>query len=403
MNYAQTIDWLFEKLPMYQRQGAASYKPNLDRIHDLCEYLSQPHKKFPSIHVAGTNGKGSTCHMIASILQTAGYKVGLYTSPHLQDFRERIRLDGKKISKQNVIDFVAQHQPYFETHQMSFFEMTVGMAFDFFSNQSVDIAVIEVGLGGRLDATNVLTPEVSVITNIGLDHTQFLGNSLKEIAQEKAGIIKKNTPVVIGEFQKETFPVFQKIAHQNNAPLFLASESVSENFSTDLQGNYQLKNRQSAIQAVRLLRQFTVSESQIKLGLQQVVSQTGLKGRWSVLGHSPKIICDVAHNYEGLSLVMSQIREESFERLHIVFGSVSDKSLDRIFSILPKDAQYYFCAPAISRAMPVSVLERKAQELDLSSQTFESVIEAYRSALHNALPNELVFVGGSTFVVAEID
>lgn len=403
MNYAQTIDWLFEKLPMYQRQGAASYKPNLDRIHDLCEYLRQPHKKFPSIHVAGTNGKGSTCHMIASILQTAGYKVGLYTSPHLQDFRERIRLDGKKISKQNVIDFVAQHQPYFETHQMSFFEMTVGMAFDFFSNQSVDIAVIEVGLGGRLDATNVLTPEVSVITNIGLDHTQFLGNSLKEIAQEKAGIIKKNTPVVIGEFQKETFPVFQKIAHQNNAPLFLASESVSENFPTDLQGNYQLKNRQSAIQAVRLLRQFTVSESQIKLGLQQVVSQTGLKGRWSVLGHSPKIICDVAHNYEGLSLVMSQIREESFERLHIVFGSVSDKSLDRIFSILPKDAQYYFCAPAISRAMPVSVLERKAQELDLSSQTFESVIEAYRAALHNALPNELVFVGGSTFVVAEID
>jgi dihydrofolate synthase/folylpolyglutamate synthase len=403
MNYAQTIDWLFEKLPMYQRQGAASYKPNLNRIHNLCEYLRQPHSKFPSIHVAGTNGKGSTCHMIASILQTAGYKVGLYTSPHLHDFRERIRLNGEKISKQNVIDFVAQHQHYFETHQMSFFEMTVGMAFDFFSKQSVDIAVVEVGLGGRLDATNVLSPEVCVITNIGLDHTQFLGSTLREIAREKAGIIKENIPVVIGEYQKETYPVFEEIANQKNAEIHLASEQIKQLYMSDLRGLYQAKNTKTAVQAVRLIKQLSVSESQIKMGLKQVVSQTGLKGRWSVVSDYPKVIMDVAHNFEGLSLVMHQLGEESFEKLHIVFGSVSDKSLERIFSILPKEAQYYFCAPVISRAMSVSSLERTAQEYKLSNQAFDSVTEAYRSALKNASPSDLVFVGGSTFVVAEVD
>lgn len=403
MNYTQTIDWLFERLPMYQRQGAASYKPNLDRIHDLCSYLGQPHSKFPSIHVAGTNGKGSTCHMIAAIYQNAGYRVGLYTSPHLHDFRERIRIGGVVIPKQYVVDFVCQHQSYFTKNQLSFFEMTVGLAFNYFANQKVDIAVIEVGLGGRLDATNIISPLVSVITNIGLDHTQFLGDTLEEIAQEKAGIIKEKTPVVIGEYQKETYPVFEQIARQMRSEIYLASKRITDNYLSDLKGGYQTKNIKTAVQTVRLIKQFPVQDSQIKEGLLKVASQTGLKGRWTVLKDKPKVILDVAHNYEGLSLVMKQLFQESYDQLHVVFGSVSDKQLDSIFSILPKKAQYYFCAPKINRAMPVDSLQECANKQGLKGLAYESVATAFAHALDRAKPADLVFVGGSTFVVAEIN
>ncbi len=390
---------------MFQRQGSTAFKKDLTNIKAFCMVLQEPQNSFPSVHVAGTNGKGSTSHMIASVLQAAGYKVGLYTSPHLKDFRERIRVNGQPIDESTVIDFIEEHQSFLEHQQLSFFELTVGMAFEYFSSQEVDIAVIEVGLGGRLDSTNIIKPLVSVITNIGLDHTQFLGETLKEIAFEKGGIIKRETPVVIGEFQDEVIEVFQDLAKAVNAPLFIAEHLINEDFETDLLGVYQLKNMKTAVQCLFLLEQmgFEISREQIKDGLKNVSRNTGLKGRWQVIGESPKVICDTAHNREGLSIVMTQLQRESFNSLHMVLGVVNDKDLSLILSLFPKNASYYFCKPDIPRGLSAELLKEEASKYGLYGDIFESVGAAYENALQKASSDDLIFVGGSTFVVAELD
>jgi len=390
---------------MFQRQGSTAFKKDLTNIKAFCDVLNEPQNSYPCIHVAGTNGKGSTSHMIASVLQTAGYKVGLYTSPHLKDFRERIRINGQPINESAVIDFIESHQSFLEQQQLSFFELTVGMAFDYFASQKVDIAVIEVGLGGRLDSTNIINPLVSVITNIGLDHTQFLGETLKEIAFEKGGIIKKETPLVIGEFQEEVIEVFQDLAKAVHAPIFIAEQLISETFETDLLGNYQIKNIKTAVQCILLLDQmgFEISHDLIREGLKYVSRNTGLQGRWQVLGDNPKVICDTAHNREGLLLVMSQLEKEIFENLHIVLGVVNDKDLGNILSLMPKKASYYFCKPDIPRGLSAELLKEEALKHQLYGDIFESVDAAYQDALEKAGSDDLIFIGGSTFVVAELD
>ncbi|MFD0862820.1 bifunctional folylpolyglutamate synthase/dihydrofolate synthase [Sungkyunkwania multivorans] len=402
MNYQETLDWLFVQLPMYQRQGKAAYKPNLDNTHKLAKHLGNPENKFKSIHVAGTNGKGSTSHMLASVLQEAGYTVGLYTSPHLKDFRERIKINGREVSKQFVIQFVKRNKAFFETERLSFFEMTVGMAFEYFAKKNVDIGIIEVGLGGRLDSTNIITPEVSVITNIGLDHTQFLGNTLPSIAKEKAGIIKKGVPVVVSEFHETTFPIFEAVAKEKSSMLFLAEESVDKNFKTDLLGDYQAKNIKAVVQTIKLLKGFKITEKHIQNGLRSVVANTGLKGRWQILRQAPKVICDTAHNKEGLTLVMEQLGKEHFEKLHIVLGMVNDKDVDAVLPLFPKDAQFYFCAPNVLRGLAAEILKSAAQKHGLKGEVFDTVAAAYDSALQKAKKEDVVYVGGSTFVVAEI-
>jgi dihydrofolate synthase/folylpolyglutamate synthase len=355
--------------------------------------------------VAGTNGKGSTSHMIASVLQTAGYKVGLYTSPHLKDFRERIRVNGKSIDKASVMDFIKTHKAFLENQKLSFFELTVGMAFDFFAQQKVDIAVVEVGLGGRLDSTNIIRPLVSVITNIGLDHTQFLGETLKEIAFEKGGIIKPETPVVIGEYQEEVIQVFKDLANANHAPVYIAEHLIKDHFETDLLGDYQVKNVRTAVQCLKLLDQtdLNIKHEHLVNGFLLVSKNTGLKGRWQLLGERPKIICDTAHNREGLSLTMSQVKKEKFETLHIVLGAVNDKDLVSILPIFPKKAKYYFCKPDIPRGLGAQTLKEEAVNYGLHGQVYESVASAYASAVQNASPNDFIYVGGSTFVVAELN
>ena len=404
MNYQETLNWMFLQLPMYQRQGETAFKKDLTNSLALSEKLDFPEKKFRTIHVAGTNGKGSTSHMLASVLQESGYKVGLYTSPHLKDFRERVKINGQLISENEVVDFIETNRGFFEENQLSFFEMTVGLAFDCFEKHNVDIAIIEVGLGGRLDSTNIITPEVSVITNIGLDHTQFLGETLPEIAFEKAGIIKPIIPVVVGEFQDETFPVFEKIANENNAPLFLAEKIIQHNFKTDLKGSYQQKNLKTVIQTVEVLKSkgFLISDENLEKGLQNVVKNTGLLGRWQILQNEPKAICDTGHNKEGLLYVFQQLQEENFEQLHIVFGVVNDKDLKTILPLFPKNAIYYFCKPNIPRGLDVEILQQKCAEFGLIGSIFNSVFEAYHSALKSAKNTDLIFVGGSTFVVAEV-
>lgn len=390
---------------MFQRQGSIAFKKDLTNIKAFCSVLNQPQNTYPCIHVAGTNGKGSTSHMIASVLQEAGYKVGLYTSPHLKDFRERIRINGQPIDEATVIDFIESHQSFLEQQQLSFFELTVGMAFDYFAGQKVDIAVIEVGLGGRLDSTNIINPLVSVITNIGLDHTQFLGETLKEIAFEKGGIIKKETPLVIGEFQEEVIEVFQDLAKAVNAPIFIAEHLIGETFETDLLGNYQLKNIKTAVQSLLLLDQmgFEISHDLIREGLKNVSRNTGLKGRWQVLGEKPKVICDTAHNREGLLMVMSQLDKEIFKNLHIVLGVVNDKDLGNILALMPKKASFYFCKPDIPRGLSAELLKEQALKYQLYGNIFESVDAAYQDALEKAASDDLIFIGGSTFVVAELD
>ena len=390
---------------MYQRQGSTAFKKDLTNIKAFCSVLNEPQNTYPCIHVAGTNGKGSTSHMISSVLQTAGYKVGLYTSPHLKDFRERIRINGQPIDETTVIDFIESHQSFLEHQQLSFFELTVGMAFDYFATQKVDIAVIEVGLGGRLDSTNIINPLVSVITNIGLDHTQFLGETLKEIAFEKAGIIKKETPLVIGEFQEEVIEVFQDLAKTVNAPIFIAEQLIGETYETDLLGMYQLNNIKTAVQCLLLLDQmgFEISHDLIKEGLKNVSRNTGLQGRWQVLGENPKVICDTAHNREGLLMVMSQLDQEVFKNLHIVLGVVNDKDLGNILTLMPKKANYYFCKPDIPRGLSAKLLKEEALRYQLDGNIFESVDAAYRDALEKAESDDLIFIGGSTFVVAELD
>lgn len=405
MNYQETINWLFNQLPMYQLQGASAYKKDLTNTHLLIDYLDQPQQKLKCIHVAGTNGKGSTSHMLASILQEAGYKVGLYTSPHLKDFRERIKINGTEISEHFVCDFVSKHKPFFEANDLSFFEMTVGLAFDYFAKEKVDIAIIEVGMGGRLDATNIITPLVSVITNIGLDHTQFLGNTLTKVAYEKAGIIKPGIPVVIGEYTAETKAVFLAKAKECNSDIYFASDLPQETYASDLIGDYQIHNKKTVIQTITVLnsqKEFKIFHEDIKSGLLQVVKNTGLLGRWQQLGEFPKIICDTAHNKNGLEIVISQIKKETFNTLHFVLGVVNDKDLEEILPLFPKNAIYYFCKPNIPRGLDATILQKQALEFDLTGNTYDSVSEAYDESRNNATKNDFIFVGGSTFVVAEL-
>ena len=405
MNYQETTNWMFNQLPMYQLQGASAYKEDLTNIKLLAAHLDHPENQLKCIHVAGTNGKGSTSHMLASVLQEAGYKVGLYTSPHLKDFRERIKINGAEISEDFVCKFVAKHKDFFEANDMSFFEMSVGLAFDYFASEKTDIAIIEVGLGGRLDATNIITPLVSVITNIDLDHTQFLGNTPALIAGEKAGIIKPNVPVVIGEYTNETQPVFLAKAEENKAPIYFASDLISEVFASDLIGDYQFHNKKTVQETIAVLNsqnEFKVSDESLQSGLLNVVKNTGLQGRWQQLGENPKIICDTAHNKHGLAVVMNQINKETFDNLHIVLGVVNDKDLDSILPLFPKNAQYYFCRPDSSRGLATEILKEAAKKYDLSGEKYDSVSGAFAAAKQNATQNDFIYVGGSTFVVAEL-
>ncbi|MEP3838029.1 MAG: folylpolyglutamate synthase/dihydrofolate synthase family protein [Algibacter sp.] len=404
MTYQDTLNWMFSQLPMYQRQGKSAYKVDLSNTVLLINHLKNPHHNFKSVHVAGTNGKGSTSHMLASVLQEAGYKVGLYTSPHLKDFRERIKINGKEVSEEFVVDFIKQNKTFFEANSLSFFEMTVGMAFDYFSQEKVDIAIVEVGLGGRLDSTNIITPEVSVITNIGLDHTQFLGNTLEAIAFEKGGIIKKNVPVVIGETQQETEKVFKDLARKHNSKIVFADQMEAEVLKSDLIGSYQAKNIKTVIQTVKELQSigYDITNRNLKEGLLNVVNNTGLLGRWQILNTSPKVVCDTGHNKEGLTYVVDQLKNEVFESLHIVFGVVNDKDLSTIVDLLPKNATYYFCKPNISRGLSEQVLKQSMAAYNLKGQAYGSVNEAYKFALKAAKNEDFIFIGGSTFVVAEI-
>lgn len=395
---------MFSQLPMYQQQGASAYRKDLTNTLLLSDYLGHPEQDLKLIHVAGTNGKGSTSHMLASILQEAGYKTGLYTSPHLKDFRERIKINGTEIPENFVVDFIARNKTFFEQHNLSFFEMTVGLAFDYFKKENVDIAVIETGLGGRLDSTNIITPLLSVITNIGLDHTQFLGNTLEAIAREKAGIIKPGIPVVVGEYIPETKAVFMSKAKENGAAIYFASDLVHAEFESDLKGNYQTANKKTVLQSIRILKEngFAISDDNIKSGLLHVVKNTGLLGRWQELKTAPKVICDTAHNKHGLEIALKQVLETEFDTLHIVLGVVNDKDLTEILPLFPKKAIYYFCKPNMPRGLDTAILKEKAAGYGLHGKSFLSVSKAYESALENATEKDFIYIGGSTFVVAEI-
>ena len=395
---------MFNKLPVYQNSGTFKYKIDLQNIYDLSTYLGNPHLKLKTIHVGGTNGKGSTSHILSSILQEAGYKVGLYTSPHLKDFRERIKINGDFIAKDNVVKFIETHKDYIDRNKLSFFEMTVGMAFDYFNNQEVDIAIIEVGMGGRLDSTNIINPEISVITNIGLDHTKFLGDSLQEIANEKAGIIKKGKTVIIGETQKELVDLFVKKANQLNSKIIFADQQKTHNYNSDLKGSFQSKNIQTAISAIHELTMsnWNVDIDAIRLGILRVHTNTGFTGRWTVLNQSPLIICDTAHNKEGLSIVLKDISLIKYSKLHFVIGFVEDKELDSIIELFPKDAIYYFCKPDIKRGLSAIKLESIFKSNSRFGCSFNSVNDALVSAKQNSKESDLIYVGGSTFVVSEV-
>jgi dihydrofolate synthase / folylpolyglutamate synthase len=428
MNYKQTLDYLYNALPMFHRVGAAAYKPNLDNTIKICNLLGNPQQYIKCIHVAGTNGKGSVSNMLASVLQEAGYKTGLYTSPHLKDFRERIRINGIMINRQYICNFVEEYRKDFEKIQPSFFEMTVGLCFQYFKDKKIDVAVIETGLGGRLDSTNVITPVVSIITNIGYDHMNLLGNTLEEIAGEKAGIIKRNVPVVIGEYQKNLIYIFKDKAKQNNAPLYVASsgykaEQVSKtnisadhvsvsitaggktlykNLRLDLTGNYQLKNVCTVLQGLYVIRPvFPVSEKQLKDGLKQVQKNTGFAGRWQVISKKPLVIADTGHNAEGIKEVLQMLNNNSYKQLHFVLGMVNDKAIDSILKLLPKTAVYYFCKADIPRGLDPQLLADQASKFKLKGNIYSSVKKALQSAKKNAGKEDMVFVGGSTFTVAE--
>ncbi|MGO2357910.1 MAG: bifunctional folylpolyglutamate synthase/dihydrofolate synthase [Mesonia sp.] len=404
MNYQETLTWMFGRLPMYQKQGKSAFKKDLTNILAFAEVLQQPQHNFKSIHVGGTNGKGSSSHMLASVLQEAGYKVGLYTSPHLKDFTERIKINGKEIRRDFVIKFIETHQTFLEKQGLSFFEMTVGMAFAYFHHEKVDVAIVEVGLGGRLDSTNIIQPELSIITNIGLDHTQFLGDSISAIAGEKAGIIKPNTPVVIGETSAASKKVFLAKAEAVHAPISFAEECESIFLTSDLKGDYQEKNKQTVAVAVENLRNqaWNISHENLQTGLAKVVVNTGLRGRWEMLQDSPKVIADTGHNEEGLKIVLNQLKELNARKLHIVLGFVNDKDLDQLLPMFPQEAVYYFCQPNVERGMPVSILVEKAKDFKLNGNSYSSVKEALAEAKLKAQPEEVIFVGGSTFTVAEI-
>ena len=402
MNYSETLEYLFTQLPMYQRTGQAAYKADLSNTIKICTLLGNPENKFKSIHIAGTNGKGSTSHFIASILQESGYKVGLYTSPHLVDFRERIKINGEMIYEDYVVDFVQRNLKIFDEVQPSFFEWTVGLAFEYFAQKKVDIAVIETGLGGRLDSTNVITPLLSVITNIGLDHTQFLGNTLQLVAREKAGIIKLEIPVIIGETQEEVSHVFLDKARESNSKILFADQQSKILDVSDFV-NYQQKNIQTATQAILLLSpyNFEITSDNIRKGIYNMTGNTGLRGRWEILQQNPLVVADTAHNKEGLTYTMQQIKRQSFNNLRIVFGMVNDKSPQGILELLPKDAQYYLCQPSIQRAMEVEELKEFFDSNAFKSKVFSSVKEALNAAVTDSQADDIVYVGGSTFVVAD--
>ena len=400
MDYKQTVNWLFNQLPFYQVEGVFKYKVDLEPILKTCNYLNNPQNKFKSIHVAGTNGKGSSSHMLSSVLQESGLKVGLYTSPHLLDFRERIKLNGNLIEKDFVSDFVINNIEFFKNNKISFFEMTVAMAFDYFAKSNVDIAVIETGLGGRLDSTNILNPLVSLITNIGLDHKEFLGDNLKDIAKEKAGIIKNNVPVVISEFHKETYPIFENKAQKIGTNIYLADNL--KKFETDLVGDFQNKNIKGVVKVISLLEQLNVSNQNIERGLLNIKKNTGLIGRFQILNESPKVICDVGHNLEAFQVIKEHISTLKFASLKLVLGFVKGKDFKKILDILPRNAHYYFCKPNIERGLPLENLADYGSDCGLKFSLNKSVLEAYNSALSNSNNCDLIFIGGSNFTVSEI-
>lgn len=404
MTYKIALQWMFEQLPMYQRVGSVAYKKDLTNALAFAKILQHPEKQFSSIHIAGTNGKGSTSSMLASVLQEAGYRVGLYTSPHLKDFRERIRVNGACIPKRYVSQFIEKYQPFLQEQGLSFFEMTVGLAFDYFAHEKIDFAVIEVGLGGRLDSTNIITPVLSVITNIGFDHVQMLGNTLPEIAFEKAGIIKNNVPVIIGEYHSETYPVFEKIAREKKSKLYLASNFTGNIPDYALKGSYQIHNVKNVLQSVNVLNQigYSISDIAVQKGLLNVVQNTGLLGRWQILQHNPLVVADTAHNAHGLAYTLEQIETYTYEQLHIVLGMVNDKDLDKILPLFPQKAKYYFCQPKVPRALDKNILQQKARTFGLNGNAYSSVKNALRKALQSASMRDFIYVGGSTFVVAEV-
>lgn len=427
MNYPETIDYLYNKLPLFSRLGSAAYKKDLTNIRLLCENLEQPQNKFPTIHVAGTNGKGSVSHMLAAVLQTAGYKTGLYTSPHLYDFRERIKVNGEMADQAFIVDFTKKIQPLIETLEPSFFEITVAMAFAYFALQNVDVAVIEVGLGGRLDSTNIIIPEVSVITNIGWDHMNMLGETLPEIAREKGGIIKPGIPVVIGEVLEETKPVFEQLAEQNHAPIFYAEaafvaeapqwkeghlfvEVMKKNslkkdlYELDLPGIYQKKNLCTVLATIEVLRNrsFEISDRELAQGLQNTQLLTGLSGRWELIHRDPLIILEVAHNKNGMEQMLQHLQHISFGKLHLILGMVKDKDLDQVLSLLPANAQYYFTQAQIPRALPAPELQQKAARFSLEGVVCGEVNQALEKALAAADPSDLILICGSIFLVAEV-
>lgn len=427
MNYEQTLAYLYTQLPMFTRIGAAALKNDLNNTIALCGALGNPHTQFPTVHVAGTNGKGSTSHMLAAVLQAAGYKTGLYTSPHLKDFRERVKINGEMMPKDDVVDFVARCQPIFDTILPSFFEMTVGLAFDYFARQKVDIAIIEVGLGGRLDSTNIITPQLSVITNIGWDHMDLLGDTLPKIAAEKAGIIKPKITAIVGESDTVTNPVFIDKAAETNAPLLFADKEIRiENFiaggdiatcdvyfqnqlwleqlECDLTGIYQQKNIATALTALLQLQKqgWNMDEKAIRQGLKSVKTTTGLMGRWQKLSDTPPSYADTGHNINGVHEVLKQIQLVPHQNLHIVWGMVGDKDISKILSVLPKNATYYFCNAQLPRALPANELQQQANSFGLKGEHYPTVTQALAAAQSAANQQDLVFVGGSTFVVAEV-
>jgi len=427
MNYQETLNYLVEQLPMFQKIGSSAYRTGMDNTIKLDEYFKSPHHNFPAIHVAGTNGKGSVSHMLASVLQDAGYRVGLYTSPHLLDFRERIKVNGKLIGRKFITDFVEENLPFFSTFQPSFFEISVFMAFCYFVRSRVDIAVIEVGLGGRLDATNIINPVLSVITNIGKDHTEILGDTLEKIAAEKAGIIKRRTPVVIGESHTDTLPVFLRRAEELKAPLVVAdrqyhidssSNSVDgyqvfkvkrnatlpyPNLKCGLLGHYQRKNTVTLLSTIDQLRQvgFNLEEKVIYTGIKNVIRNTGLAGRWQITDHDPVTVADTAHNADGLKQVVQQIAETPHEKLHVIIGFVNDKDTDSMLRLLPPDAEYYFTRLSVPRTMDEKLLESMALAMGIKGASFPSVKEAYENLKNKTGPNDLVVITGSTFLVAD--
>lgn len=426
MNYQQTLQYLYNELPMFQRAGPPAYKANLDNTLSICNLLGNPQDTFKSIHIAGTNGKGSTSHMLAAILQTAGYKVGLYTSPHLKDFRERIRINGRKISKRYVINFVRQYQKNFERIKPSFFEMTVGLAFSYFKDEKIDIAVIETGLGGRLDSTNIITPILSVITNIGYDHQSLLGDTLEKIAKEKAGIIKPRIPIIIGELNETAEKVFITKAKEVYSPIYFASRNfqvtecfikknklavtisnkssmIFKNLCLDLTGLYQTKNIITVIQSVFILKNlgFKILKEHFITALKKVKKLTGLKGRWNILGKRPLIVCDTAHNIDGVKEIKKQIETISFSKLHVVLGMVKDKDVGSILELFPSSAKYYFCKADLPRSLEPAELFYIAQQYNLNGEVYSSVKDAIEAAKKSADHNDMIFIGGSTFVVAE--